>query len=355
MSYYIFVPGPKQDAITGGERFYLEVCTYLEKTGNRVDYISPNEAPNIFRHFIFFNFFLFWQMKNYRHATLVVDFYYHPWCFLSVWAIKYLLGGKICVSARGIYFVNKGPLIYCLSWIMAYIMLKPADFLFANSEWTKKELIRRGAKNKRIEIVPPGVDMIQESKKAITKEAGDKIRLIAVANCVPAKGIDMLVEAVSMLPCQKYHLTIMGETKDDLRYFDKIEAMVKAKRLENNILFLGFLRGSEKRKQYENADIFVHPSRAEGFGIVLLEAMGFGLPIVANEVAAIPELVKNRVNGFLVPPDNPKKFSKAINALIMDKELREKMGKMNRSAYLEKACIWEEVNQRFAKELQNIV
>jgi glycosyltransferase involved in cell wall biosynthesis len=75
-----------------------------------------------------------------------------------------------------------------------------------------------------------------------------------------------------------------------------------------------------------DADVLVHPARWEGFGLVLLEAMRAGLPIVATRVGAIPEVVRDGVTGLLVPPDDPAALAQAIARLCADAGAAARMG-----------------------------
>ncbi len=190
MKQYVFSPRPNPKPITGGERFHLEVLSHLEQFGDQVNCISLKDTPYIFRNKFLYNFWLMWKMRNYHRSTFILDFYYHPWCFLSVWAIRYLFKCKIVVSARGIYFIDKGLVVYWLSFLMAFILLKTSDLVIVNSEWTKRELVKRGAKNKKFKIVYPGVELPKERAKKTRKNVSNKTHLLSVGNCIPVKGIE---------------------------------------------------------------------------------------------------------------------------------------------------------------------
>ena len=236
---------------------------------------------------------------------------------------------------------------------MAFILLKFTDLIVVNSQWTKRELIKRGAKNKLYKLVYPGVESLEEAVSAPAKKSSNRVQLLSVGNCIAMKGIDLLIEAVSMIPKERYHLTIVGDTKLDVRYFNRIENLVKRKGLEENITFTGYLRNDEKWQQYKNADIFVHPAFAEGFGIVLLEAMFFELPIVANRSSAVPELVKDNINGLLVIPNDPVAFAQGISKLMLDEKLRNQMAKRSKEVSSMKAYTWEQTKKRFVAVLEN--
>lgn len=351
MNHYVFFSKPKNPPLTGGDRFHNEVLFSLERSGNEVDYISVGDAPKVFRNFLLFNLRLMWQMRQHARSVFILDFYYHPWSFLAVWPIKYWFNCEVVVSTRGIYFIDKGIAVYWLSRFMAFILLKPADLLIVNSSWTREELCKRGARNKKYIVIPPGVDLPEFKKCPESKNSG-KVQLLSVGNCVPVKRIDKLIEAIALLDKEKYHLTIMGETTDDIKYFNKVQRMIISKGLQGNVSFVGFLKGQRKTDAYLKADIFVHSSMAEGYGIVLVEAMYFGLPVVACRVGAIPELIKDKINGFLVPPDDSFEFSQAINVLMEDEKLRKNMGRRNMDDCKELAYSWGQVRKIFMEKVK---
>jgi glycosyltransferase involved in cell wall biosynthesis len=78
-------------------------------------------------------------------------------------------------------------------------------------------------------------------------------------------------------------------------------------------------------------DVFIYPSRHEGLGSILLDAMGFGLPVVATDVGGIPDIIENNTNGVLCKVDDIGALSAAVMALFTDDKLREQMAAANRS------------------------
>jgi glycosyltransferase involved in cell wall biosynthesis len=103
------------------------------------------------------------------------------------------------------------------------------------------------------------------------------------------------------------------------------------------VAFLGSLPHEDVIRCMRAADVFVLPSLVESFGIVLLEAMSCGLPVVASRVMGIPYLVEDGLNGFLVPPTDEEVLADRITALLSDPDLRARMGEQNRNkaaAYL---------------------
>lgn len=139
--------------------------------------------------------------------------------------------------------------------------------------------------------------------------AGDGPLLVTVARLVPQKGLNVLLEAFARVP-PPARLVIAGEGV--LR--PQLAAQIERLGLAGRARLLG-ARG-DIPAVLEAATLFVLPSRWEGFGLVLLEAMAAGRPIVATQVSAIPEVLGEA--GVLVPPDDPSALANAITALLAD-------------------------------------
>src|SRR6266568_2964599 len=169
-------------------------------------------------------------------------------------------------------------------------------------------------------------------------------RLIALT-AREAQNLEYLVRAVEHLPSrQKVHLKIVGE---DWGGVTGLRALARALGIEDQITFTGPLPRADVIRAYGSADIFVLPSLFEPFGIVLLEAMAAGLPIVASRVGGIPEVVQDGATGLLVRPGDSRVLAEAIGRLISDPSLRSQMGEAGRLRAA--AFSWERLVPRILK------
>jgi glycosyltransferase involved in cell wall biosynthesis len=150
----------------------------------------------------------------------------------------------------------------------------------------------------------------------------DKTKLLFVGNLTTRKGVDLLPRIMEKLDNQFLLFYTTG-----LRTKKRVFA-------DNRMIPLGRLDLPEMVKMYNSCDILVMPSRLEGFGYSAAEAMACGKPVVATNCSSIPELVDNEKGGFLCEMDNVNEFAQKIKILASDSELREKMGKHNRSKVL---------------------
>lgn len=141
-----------------------------------------------------------------------------------------------------------------------------------------------------------------------------------------AKGIDALIEALAL--CRPaVHLTIVGEGEDRLR----LEQVAQEKGVASRVTFTGHVDDALLVELYRRCTLFALPSAREGFGLVFLEAMAAGKPVVAARAAAVPELVRDRETGLLVPLDDPHAMAQAISELIDEPANAAKMGERGRA------------------------
>ena len=137
------------------------------------------------------------------------------------------------------------------------------------------------------------------------------------------KRLDVLVKAIpDVLEFVDAHFVICGEGRER----ENIENMVGKLKVSDNVTFTGFLSHEEFPDIYSIADIFAITSESELQSIVLMEALASGLPVVASDKDAIPELVNNPENGFLIKPGDSKALSERVVKLITDDKLRKSMG-----------------------------
>jgi len=167
----------------------------------------------------------------------------------------------------------------------------------------------------------PTSEYLREKRKS-----DELIRILNIGKFKKAKNHLLLVEAFSKTVKEMPNLRLLLVGDGSLR--KKVENKAKTLGLEEKVLFLGWR--SDIPEILADCDIFVLSSDWEGLGIVLIEAMASGKPIVATNVGGIPEVVEDGITGILVPPRNPDALAKAILLLARDKKLRKEMGKRGR-------------------------
>jgi glycosyltransferase involved in cell wall biosynthesis len=174
-----------------------------------------------------------------------------------------------------------------------------------------------GADRDRITVIPPGVDLASWRPGARRDGAGP-VRLLFVGRDFERKGGDVLLRAFTEhLEAGRYELDVV--TKATLPALTGI-------RVHHELP----ANGERLRSLYERADVFVFPTRWDTFGIAAIEAMAAGLPVIASDLNALPEIVSDGSSGQLVPQDDPAVLAAAIDRLGRNTELRRRMGQEGR-------------------------
>lgn len=211
------------------------------------------------------------------------------------------------------------------------LLINSADLFHVFSNADARTLVALGVKRRDIRLIPHGVNVEQfkPPKRTLTK---DYVHIVRVGRIEKRKGIADLLKAMRIVnqryPTRKrIRLSIVGEVWNQAHYMELLE--YKKQMQLDQVKFVGF--ASNLPELLRHADIFVSPSLTETFGIVILEAMAAGLPVIATGVGAIPEVVVENETGFIVPPADPETLAQRMACLITDDQLRQRMGRRGRS------------------------
>jgi glycosyltransferase involved in cell wall biosynthesis len=216
------------------------------------------------------------------------------------------------------------------------IFFNSSDGIVVNSQFTQR-LVRHALKRDVDTVVAyPGLNVSGLGKNIKVKPAHESkgMHLLFVGYVTTRKGVDILIQALEILVNEKGQkdivLHIVGDLDRDRNFSQKVKGYSKEAGLDRNIIFHGRISDEQIMWLYVNSDVFVFPSLWEGFGMALAEAASFGLPIVTTDVGAIPYLIKDGINGLLVPPGNAEKLAQAIFTLAKSPESRANFGETNR-------------------------
>lgn len=146
--------------------------------------------------------------------------------------------------------------------------------------------------------------------------------ILFVGRLTKQKGVEILLKAIKILKneySRNMKIAIVG--KGELK--EKLNNLTVELEVNREVKFLGVRK--DVKELMVSSKIFVLPSRWEGFGLVIIEAMSNMLPVIATNVGPIPEIIENRKDGILVPPENPKALARAINSLLENEELQKKL------------------------------
>ncbi len=209
------------------------------------------------------------------------------------------------------------------------------DIIITNSEFDRQLAIKNKiVKSNKITVIYNGLDFDkikflpkEEAKTFIESKTkhlfGKSILIGTIANFYKNKGLEYLAQAAQKLKNKglDWQFTIIGEGSER----PKIENFIRKNNLENDILLAGFI--SDASKYLKAFDLFVLPSIKEGQPWVILEAMAAGTPIVATNIAGIPEMIESEKSGFLVEPADSEALSSAIEKMLTHPSMAQECAK----------------------------
>jgi phosphatidylinositol alpha-1,6-mannosyltransferase len=180
-------------------------------------------------------------------------------------------------------------------------------------------------------------------------------RLLSAARLVAEeqyKGIDTVLRALPKLleAFPELVYVVIGDGSDRRR----LENLAKQLDVERNVQFRGFVTKYELEREYRDCDLYVMPSAGEGFGIVFIEAMAFGKPVVAARAGATPEVIEHGITGMLVQYGDVAELGDVLNLLLVNTELRREMGLRGARCAMERYT-FEAFCQRTAKLMYHLI
>ncbi|MEJ2718328.1 MAG: glycosyltransferase family 4 protein, partial [Deltaproteobacteria bacterium] len=151
------------------------------------------------------------------------------------------------------------------------------------------------------------------------------IRVLFVGSLIRRKELHTLISAIALLPPDLCRLDVVGGLDADTAYVREIRAMIEQEKVSGHVRLLGPVDQAELYGLLARSHVMAVPSSYEGFGIVYVEGMGFGLPAIASTAGAAHEIITHNLNGFLVNPGDPEQLSSCIRELSVDRDRLTRM------------------------------
>ncbi|HXH22922.1 MAG TPA: glycosyltransferase [Dehalococcoidia bacterium] len=214
-----------------------------------------------------------------------------------------------------------------------------ADRIVCATELEKSQLVHLyGAEPDRVEVVPLGVDIERFrplDKEQARRELGfeDERIILFVGRLEPLKGVDILINAAAMLESDvECSVLIVGGDESSTAQMTQLKGLASDLGIGHRVAFIGAVDHEKLPLFYNAADVCVVPSHYESFGLVAVEAMACGVPVVASRVGGLTGTVKDGETGYLVPWLCPEPFAERIEMLLENESLRRNLGEAAREA-----------------------
>jgi glycosyltransferase involved in cell wall biosynthesis len=214
--------------------------------------------------------------------------------------------------------------------------LRSVDGFVFNGEATRRSVRDLAGRECAGIVAPPGGDRLASTGNgtpSAVRPAPPPLRVLFVGNVVPRKGLLTLLKALSAIPRDTWRLTVAGSPTADPAHFSTVEGFVRNKGLGGNVRMTGLVDDARLAEEFRAHHVLAVPSFHEGFGIVYLEAMGFGVVPIGSSSGGAGEVIQHGQSGFLVDPGNTKALTDILVMLMERPGLLPSMAKAARKRF----------------------
>jgi glycosyltransferase involved in cell wall biosynthesis len=236
--------------------------------------------------------------------------------------------------------------------------LKTLDGFIFNSETTRATVEGLGGAGRPAVVAYPGGDRLRPNlmpaQIAARAWQPGPLRLLFIGNLIPRKGLHILLEGLSCLDQDSWRLEVVGGLEVDPAYVRAVRRQIAEAGLTRQVILSGSLTDAELAIRLAENHLLVVPSSYEGFGIVYVEGMGFGLPAIASTAGAAQEIITHGRDGVLVSPGDATTLARHVQALS---ENRGRLLQMSLAAYQRYMAhpAWAESAERIRQFLRTFV
>jgi len=332
---------------TGGEQYDARLLAAAKQAGFGVSYITWQGStldklmglPLLWRlRFITRTLSLTWQL--YRSSGDV---------FIDVWLAPYVSFWAKRTSRKIILMVHhlRGELEKNRKLQVAEtVLIQHASRLLTVSQSSKQHVLEYRDGDVPISVIPPGFVRPDAAVDTVSKSQQKQVHFLFVGHITKAKGVLDALEAVALLHDNNWFLHVVGGASAEPETWGKVASLIKKHGLGEHVQLYGRVDDNSLLALYKQADVFVLPSYWEGYGIVFLEAMSFGLPVVSTTAGAIPEVVKHNKAGLLVEPGDVRAMAQALQKFVDEPETRFEFAQYAMQS-VKAVADWDETEQTF--------
>ncbi|MFL5540197.1 MAG: glycosyltransferase family 4 protein [Longimicrobiaceae bacterium] len=259
-----------------------------------------------------------------RHGVGIVNAHYPVEPFVHLALLRAWGGVRLVTSAHGSDLLPGGRPRRPLARSVRLLLARSDRVVAPSAAYRDALLGAYPALAGRVTVVHNGVSAGELAGPRRLPEGEEGPYLLCLAHYAPWKGLDVLVRAFARVAARRpgVRLVVAGDGAGRA----ETGALAAALGVAERVALLGEQPRARVAELLNGCALFVLPSRAESFGIALVEAMACGRPVVGTRVGGIPEIVHNGVDGLLVPPDDPAGMACAIELLLADRPAAERMG-----------------------------
>lgn len=249
-------------------------------------------------------------------------------------------------QTQNIQIMKEEAILWDENLMRDYIQeVKDSDYFFSPSQIVKKSLVYAGANENAIKIIPYGVNVEQFLFRK-KKVHSHPLKLLYVGQITHRKGMHHLLKIISAMPSSQIMLALAGD------YSKTSELYLQYKKCEN-IQFLGFVTRNILAEFYQNCDLFVFPTLGEGYGLVVLEALSTGTPVLSSNLAGGNDIIKDGYNGFVFQGGDDEGLRRLLSFLIENMNIIPAMSENARTSVMNMS--WDTYYSKIQKAINEIV
>ncbi len=344
--------------VSGGFLYDRILVDYLRRQGEQVEIISLPWRTYA-RHFVDnFSPAVFRRLARIEPDVLVQDELCHPSLFWLNRRYRRRFPGVPVISLVHHLRCSEARLVWQnrLYRLVERLYLNSTDGFIVNSQATRRAVAAASGRMKPMVVAVPGGDRfagtVSEAAIRARAQAPGPLRILFLGNLIPRKGLHTLLEALAALPHQ-WRLVAAGSLAMDSAYVRAVRRQVIRLGLEEWVAFTGALAEEEVAGRLAQSHVLAVPSTYEGYGIVYLEGMSFGLPAIATTAGGAREIITHGHDGFLVPPEDPVSLARRLEILLQERERLLAMSLAARKTFLAHPT-WEDTCRSIHHFLQDM-
>lgn len=346
------------DTLSGGYLYDRYLVEYLQRQGDEVEILSLPPARYGRTLVDNWNGRLLNHLRTADYDILLQDELNHP----SLFHLNRLLRPQVRYPIVSIVHHLRSDERHPF-WLMPLYRaieqryLATVDAFICNSQTTRARVENLLPALRPTMVAYPGGDRLMPdiSPHAIIARAGrpGPLRILFVGSLIRRKGLHTLLAALDHLPTTSWQLDIVGNEGVDPHYVQRHVNPAIHPGVYGRIIRHGAVSNWALATLYAQSHLLVMPSEYEGFGIVYLEAMGFGLPVIGSTAGAAGEIIAHGKTGFVLPPNNARLLAKHLRLLNEDRRLLFRLGLTAQKRY-QSHPTWEESMSSIRAFLQEV-
>jgi len=330
----------------GSKKIYLENNVYF--TVHYISYFMPIKYQPIMPS-------LYKNLKR-KEYDIIISSEDYQFTTLHLVLISFKLKSSIGIF-QGAYDYLATDTYLNILWklydlVFGTIIRKKTDFVIAKTNEAKKYMENKKYTN--VQAIPVGLNsnLFQPKRKLFKKKLNiDAPLILYVGNDNISKNLKTLIDSFSIVH-NKYDSRLLLISYHEIS--SELSDYIKEKGIKDKVITLNKIENKKMPYIYSSADVFVLPSKKEIFGMVVLEAMACGTPVISTPVPAAKDIIKDGTNGIIVPVSDSEKLAESILSVITNEETRELLGENARKS-IEQKYDWDYICKQYIKVFNDVL